>query len=238
MKHPPKNIKRALNNATSWNLLVWESDIGAHAKLIACYLRTYMNDYQEIAFPSVAKMAGYCAVSENTVRKALKELCSTGHLIPCGVNLKYGTNQYQIGTPSGAEPLQEVNSTPSGAEPYLTKELTNNIYKGFKPPSVEEVKDYSSTIDAERFVDFYECKGWMVGRNRMKDWKAAARNWERNNAKTGLGRNTTAHQPKLTPAQRTAAKRKSLGERNASDMGAMATNERDVRTPVGLTTGR
>ena len=34
-------------------------------------------------------------------------------------------------------------------------------------------------VDANRFVDFYSAKGWMVGKSKMKDWKAAVRNWER-----------------------------------------------------------
>jgi hypothetical protein len=34
-------------------------------------------------------------------------------------------------------------------------------------------------VDAQRFVDFYESKGWMVGKSKMKDWKAAYRNWNR-----------------------------------------------------------
>lgn len=52
----------------------------------------------------------------------------------------------------------------------------------FSPPSVEEVQDYcfekGLSMDAQRFVDYYESNGWMVGRNKMKDWKAAARGWE------------------------------------------------------------
>lgn len=55
--------------------------------------------------------------------------------------------------------------------------------KGFSPPSVNEVKAYCeeihSNIDAERFVDFYSSKGWMVGKNKMKDWKACVRTWEK-----------------------------------------------------------
>lgn len=39
-----------------------------------------------------------------------------------------------------------------------------------------------TTVDAERFVDFYSSKGWMVGKNKMKDWKAAVRNWGRKDA--------------------------------------------------------
>ena len=55
--------------------------------------------------------------------------------------------------------------------------------KQFKPPTVEEVRDYcyerNNNVDAESFVDFYESKGWMVGKNKMKDWKAAVRTWEK-----------------------------------------------------------
>lgn len=53
----------------------------------------------------------------------------------------------------------------------------------FTPPTAQEVRDYalehSYTIDVDRFIDFYESKGWMVGKNKMKDWKAAVRNWAR-----------------------------------------------------------
>ena len=36
-------------------------------------------------------------------------------------------------------------------------------------------------VDPQRFIDFYETKGWMVGKNKMKDWKAAVRTWEQRN---------------------------------------------------------
>lgn len=53
----------------------------------------------------------------------------------------------------------------------------------FIPPTEEEVKQYclenGYTLDTQRFVDFYECKGWMVGKNKMKNWKAAVRTWAR-----------------------------------------------------------
>lgn len=53
----------------------------------------------------------------------------------------------------------------------------------FLPPTREEVQAYCQekgyVVDAERFIDFYESKGWFVGKNKMKDWKAAVRNWAR-----------------------------------------------------------
>lgn len=52
----------------------------------------------------------------------------------------------------------------------------------FTPPSVDEVAEYvrsrGSSIDAERFVDYYSANGWKVGKNPMRDWKAAVRTWE------------------------------------------------------------
>jgi uncharacterized protein YdaU (DUF1376 family) len=56
----------------------------------------------------------------------------------------------------------------------------------FTPPALTEVNGYfnekgvpglAGRSEAERFIDFYESKGWMVGKNKMKDWKAAVRNW-------------------------------------------------------------
>ncbi|MDY2654930.1 MULTISPECIES: DUF6291 domain-containing protein [Eisenbergiella] len=61
--------------------------------------------------------------------------------------------------------------------------------KSFQPPSVENVREYCQEggyrVDAEYFVDFYTAKDWMVGKNKMKDWKAAVRNWTRNNREEG-----------------------------------------------------
>ena len=55
--------------------------------------------------------------------------------------------------------------------------------KRFVPPTLEEVRAYvaecHSPVDPQRFIDFYASKGWMVGKNKMKDWKAACRNAEK-----------------------------------------------------------
>ena len=57
--------------------------------------------------------------------------------------------------------------------------------KRFSPPSVEQIGEYCAErrngVDPERFYDYYQSKGWMVGKVKMKDWRAAVRTWERNN---------------------------------------------------------
>lgn len=80
----------------------------------------------------------------------------------------------------------DTNETTDGDNINKVKKVNkvkNNI---FKPPTVQQVEEYcrkrGNGVDAERFIDFYESKGWMVGQNKMKDWKAAVRNWERNGA--------------------------------------------------------
>lgn len=61
-------------------------------------------------------------------------------------------------------------------------ENKNNNRGRFTPPTVNEVQEYCSErnngIDAQTFIDFYESKGWLIGKNKMKDWKAAVRTWE------------------------------------------------------------
>ena len=56
--------------------------------------------------------------------------------------------------------------------------------KRFTPPTLEEVTAYcierNNSVDPQHFIDYYTSNGWLVGKNKMKDWKAAVRTWERN----------------------------------------------------------
>lgn len=61
--------------------------------------------------------------------------------------------------------------------------------KRFTPPTVDDVREYcferGNSIDPQRFVDYYTSNGWMVGKNKMKDWKAAVRTWEQKDKPQG-----------------------------------------------------
>ena len=67
--------------------------------------------------------------------------------------------------------------------------------KRFTPPTVEEVREYVTSnnynVNADNFVDFYESKGWLVGKNKMKDWKAAVRTWARRDNGNNTGTSNT-----------------------------------------------
>lgn len=75
-------------------------------------------------------------------------------------------------------------------EELLKKDISNEIskkstrQKKFVPPTVEEVAAYcmerKNKVDAAYFVDHYTSNGWKVGKQNMKDWKAAVRTWEKN----------------------------------------------------------
>lgn len=81
--------------------------------------------------------------------------------------------------------------------PQLHTHLTTNNYiepkvksvVHFVHPTLEEVAEYcrirGNRVDPQGWLDHYSANGWKVGRNPMKDWRAAVRNWERNGAAHG-----------------------------------------------------
>ena len=66
-------------------------------------------------------------------------------------------------------------------------ETARKTVKRFSPPSTIDVSNYCNerrnNVDAESFYDFYTSKNWMIGKNKMKDWKAAVRTWEKKDNK-------------------------------------------------------
>lgn len=118
--------------------------------------------------------------------------------IQTGTRKEPGKNQTETKTEPNADQREtkgKPNTNQNGTEPLphdndnvndnVLKEntLTGVKEKRFAPPTLENVMGYCRemgySVDAQRFVDFYESKGWMIGKNRMKDWKAAVRNWAR-----------------------------------------------------------
>ena len=73
--------------------------------------------------------------------------------------------------------------------------INNNI------PEIGQVRDYckerGNLVNADTWYDFYSAKGWMIGKNKMKDWKAAVRTWENNNKKRMKSEGKTLEQYKI-----------------------------------------
>ena len=127
-----------------------------------------------------------------------------------------GKKGAEYGKLGGRKPQANPKETPTEpqANPKLTPNVNVNVNDNvikkkdtkvskekahFVPPTLENVIGYCREkgfegFDAQRFIDFYECKGWMVGKNKMKDWKAAVRNWERTERKAKeKGKQTKFH---------------------------------------------
>ncbi len=86
-----------------------------------------------------------------------------------------------------------------GKEEYSPPKSPSKGARVFSPPTIEEVAAYcaerNNSVDAQTFVDFYASKGWYVGKNPMKDWKAAVRTWERNRDGSPRQKAVTAYDP-------------------------------------------
>ena len=146
---------------------------------------------------SIGKLSEETGLTQDEVRTAVKHLISTKEIT------KQSTNKFTVFTVKNYEmyqciPKQDTKEPPSNSQaiPKLfptieeKKEGKKGIYKEtpkgvkkFEPPTAEQVREYCQekgfALDVEAFVDFYASKGWMIGKNKMKDWKAAVRNWER-----------------------------------------------------------
>ena len=100
------------------------------------------------------------------------------------------------------------------------KEYKNNREgksRAFTAPSIEEISIYcrerNNGVDPQTFYDFYESKGWFVGKNKMKDWKAAVRTWEKREKEKPQPKNAALNyeQRKYTDDDIAAIERKKLG---------------------------
>tara|TARA_R100001163_G_C5059424_1_gene196119 strand:+ start:733 stop:1356 length:624 start_codon:yes stop_codon:yes gene_type:complete len=141
-------------------------------------------------------LANRAGLSVQNTRTAFRKLESTSELTRKSTGqgtlvtvVKYGDFQVKE-----KDATSELTSKSTGDQQAVNKPLTTtknekNEKKGgkrFVKPSIHEVDNYGLSLDppfydSERFIDYYESKGWKVGKTPMKDWKAAVRNWNRKN---------------------------------------------------------
>lgn len=165
--------------------------------------------------------------NETAVKSALNELMRTGYLVRLKLmptkdengnviraKIEYEYNIYEkpnqescnqgienLGVENQGQINKEVQSKENKKE-TVSKDTAKNVTK-FKKPTVDEVREYceerKNNIDAQQFVDYYESKGWLVGKSPMKDWKACVRTWERNRfnseSKPVQEKHNVAHKP-------------------------------------------
>lgn len=92
-------------------------------------------------------------------------------------------------------PEPVIDIVPESNNTGASKGMDRSVKKSphFIPPTLEEVETYcqerKNGIDPLSFINFYEAKGWMIGRNKMQDWKAAVRTWETKQKPKGFAYN-------------------------------------------------
>lgn len=185
-----------------------------HLLFLACYEPCYFKGVHlepGQAVSSIRQIATDTGLTVKQVRTAINHLKETQEVAqsPYGKFSVFTVNNYNdyqcTGTDEGKQRAQEGHSEGTLPNIKKNKEVKNTPYnppqgnegvsvpKRFVPPTPEEVNTYclerNNGIDGSEFCDFYTSKGWKVGKNPMKDWKAAVRTWERS-------RKQSAPQPK------------------------------------------
>lgn len=132
-------------------------------------------------------------VDERTIRRWIAKLADMKYVSVSMVKKANGADDFRRIVPlldpdkNVLPPGQKCPEPPDKNVPPIYKEeyiKKNNSYMGrFIPPTLQEVQVYCmsrhNNVDPEKFIDFYSAKGWMIGKNKMKDWKAAVRTWEK-----------------------------------------------------------
>lgn len=216
----------------------WWSDINTSRLFIYMLLKANWKDarFEGKLIPrgsfvsSIPKLSQETALTVREIRTAISHLKSTGE-VTCKTYSKYTVftvKNYCLYQSSDTQNDRQVTGKRHSNDILTTtieekKEIKNikkeepkGSKKKFEPPSVEEVRDYcqsrkGNTVDAQAFVDFYTSKGWMVGKNHMKDWKAAVRTWERSGRSDSGGKVNQFNQFQQNDYDMDALERELLG---------------------------
>lgn len=196
-------VNKTTNYTVMSNTHLRDKELSLKAKGLLSVVLSLPNDWDY----SVMGLASISRECETSIKSALNELKLHGYLevikkMPNETDsgrIEYEYDFYespkdlekQEGKKQGVEILpveiQGVENQPQLNTNIINKDIENKEerVKRFIPPTVEEVSAYclerNNGVDAQKFTDYYTANGWYVGKNRMKDWRAAVRTWERNN---------------------------------------------------------
>lgn len=139
-------------------------------------------------FASNKYLAEFCQCGETKVSTAISKLIKFGYIY---IKSFDGRQRILKSRLSNFE-RQTFKKCKADLQNLKDNNIDNNIFNNkdnniecthFKKPTLEEVEEYcnerQNNIDPQRFIDYYTANGWKVGRNSMKDWKAAVRTWEK-----------------------------------------------------------
>jgi len=168
----------------------YDKNLTANAKLLYAEITALLNINGE-CFATNKYFSNLYGKSTVTISKWVSELVANGY-VSTYYTYKGGTKEIDrryIRIIKGGIKENFKDSISLSKDKHI-----NNKGVSFKKPEVNDIKEYclerNNGIDSETFFDFYESKNWMVGKNKMKDWKACIRTWEKRKNKTN---NTTSH---------------------------------------------
>jgi hypothetical protein len=126
-------------------------------------------------------------VSRSSIQNWLKLLEENKYIVR-DVKYKQGSREIESRSIKLVDnPMLKISTDNTNININNTNLTDSNKKALFKKPILDEVENYckerSNNVDAEAFIDFYESKDWKIGKNKMKDWEAAVRTWERREVK-------------------------------------------------------
>ncbi|MCK5600472.1 helix-turn-helix domain-containing protein [Candidatus Pacearchaeota archaeon] len=202
--------------------LAARKDLKASDKILFAVILDYQGNNAD-CWPGMTTLTRKTGLAKQTVIRSVKRLEKKG-VLAVDRRGKGKSNHYKTGTKSRPVPKvdRSINGTIGGAksrpkpvpkvDPNQTDLLNQtNTNKKFQKPTPSKVTEYAASIgfelDGQYFIDSYEAKGWMIGKSKMKDWKAAVRTWKNRKKEFNHGRK------KATTSQRQV---KSFAEQKSS----------------------
>jgi DNA-binding transcriptional regulator YhcF (GntR family) len=176
----------------------WKTPVAdAKAKLVLLKLADNAND-QGVAWPHIETIAAETGLARSSVFKALNALEESGiverHRGRNEVIYTIQKSRLETSRSPDWRPLEvQTGDLPYIKEPSIEHIGTTNNpetpQKRFQKPSVADVLAYGSSLTpkflkAQQFIDYYESKGWVVGKAPMKCWKSAIRTWQARDKQT------------------------------------------------------
>ncbi|WP_417149444.1 hypothetical protein [Prevotellamassilia timonensis] len=146
---------------------------------VVCDTTPHAQAEGEVAEAEVSQVAEVAAVAEAATTEAATEAAAVEAVEAIEVAAEAQPASIVLAAEAKAELAAEAKAAPAAPKP-ATRRRTPPMQR----PTVWEVENFCRTqglqlVDAQRFVDYYEANGWKVGRNPMRSWQAAARNWQR-----------------------------------------------------------
>ena len=178
---------KGYTNIPDWMLSL---DLDVYETIILAVIYGFSQDGDSTFAGSQSYLAKKAKCTKRKVAMALPNLVEKGLIIKIDRDVR-GLHlcEYKV---SPAFMGDECHA-PGGDECHAPNNIeninidNNSLYKRgsshFQKPSLEEIRQYcisrSNKVDPEQFFNFYESKGWIIGKSPMKDWRAAVRTWEK-----------------------------------------------------------